>query len=324
MDSFFLTDWRMFMAAIRHWLAGGDPYGPFPSFFGPLYHPGAYGYPPPSLILATPLALLPWQFTGTLFVLASAFCFERWVRRTNGRSGLPWMLLWLPIVQGLVIGQTTLIILAALVFAEIDYKQGRERRAGFLLALAILKPQTTILAVAWLLLRSMRERRHQLWLSFGAVSAVLWAAALLIAGPQILPQWVAGLIVYDDRLPDRLLLFPPLGVLVGLLSIALWWRYGRGDVFGLLMLLNTLIYPLSVIYMTSVVAFVVIRWRRDWVWYPLLLSWIIPLVFPITVETIDTVAALTQSIVISGLLTGLLPQIPWHRLTKDERRMTNA
>ncbi len=307
MDDFFLSDWRMFMASIRHWLAGGDPYGPFTGFLGTAHHAGAYGYPPPTLVLATPLALLPWQLTGVLFVLASALCFERWVRRTSNRSGLPWMLLWLPLCQGLVLGQTTLIALAALVFAELYDNEGHEYRAGFLLALAVLKPQISILAAAWLLLRGLRNRRYQMLLTFFGVSAVIWVVALLIAGPQIVPQWVAGLIVYDDLLPDRLLLFPPFGPLIGLMALLLWYRHGRGDLFGLLILLNLLFYPLSVVYMTAAVAFVVIRWRRDWAWYPLVFSWIIPVVFPLVVRTPDTIAGLTQAIVATGLLAGLLP-----------------
>jgi hypothetical protein len=267
--------------------------------------------------LATPLALLPWQLTGGLFVLASAVSFERWARCLHTRSALLWLLLWLPLCQGLVLGQTTLIVLAALGFAELHYNQGRDRSAGLLLALAVLKPQVAILAVGWLLLRAIRERRYQLPLIFFGLSAALWLVAMLIAGPQIIPQWVAGLRVYDDLLPDRLLLFPPFGPLIGLLSIMLWWRYGRGDVFGLLMLLNTLFYPLSVIYMTSVVAFVVIRWRRDWQWYPLALSWVFPVVFSLTIRTPDTIAALTQSIVVTGMLAGLLPPIPWPRRAPD-------
>jgi hypothetical protein len=310
MDSFFLRDWRMFMAAIRQWLAGGDPYGPFPDFFGPVHHAGAYGYPPPSLILATPLALLPWQLTGALFVLASIACFERWVRRVSGRSGLAWLLLWLPLVQGLVLGQTTLLALMALVFAEFAYDEEREGQAGVLLALALLKPQTSILAVGWLLLRSLGARRYRLPLTFVGVSAALWAIALLIAGPQIVPQWVAGLRVYGDLLPDRPLLFPPFGPLIAVLSIALWWRHGRADTFGLLILLSTLCYPLSVIYMTSAVAVVVIRWRRQPAWYVLALSWAIPLLFPLSVRTPDTIAALTQAIACTGLLAGLLPPLP--------------
>lgn len=306
---FWLRDWRMFMAAIRHWLAGGDPYGAFAGFLGAEHHAGAFGYPPPALVLATPLALLPWQVTGLLFVVASAVAFERWMRRSSGRSGLPWLLLWLPLVQGLVLGQTTLIALVGLLFADLYYAEGRERRAGLLLALAVLKPQTTILAAGWLLLRALRDRRWAMPLTFAGVSAAIWGAALLIAGWQIVPQWVAGLVVYDDLLPDRLLLFPPLGPLVGLLAGVLWWRYGRGDLVGLLILLNTLFYPLSVVYMTAAVAVVVVRWRPDWVWYHLALSWLIPPVVALQARTIDSIALMTQAIVITGLLAGVLPAL---------------
>lgn len=313
MEEWWLRDWRMFMAALRHWHAGGDPYGPFTGFLGAAHHPGAFGYPPPALVLASPLALLPWQLTGLLFVLASAVAFERWARRSSGRSGLPWLLLWLPLVQGLMLGQTTLLVLVGLLFAELYHREGRERSAGLLLALAVLKPQVAILPAAWLLLRALLDRRWGLPIWFAGFSAAGWAAALLIAGPQIVPQWVQGLIVYDDLLPDRLLLFPPLGPLVGLLAGLLWWRHGRGDVFGLLILVSVLFYPLSVIYMTAAVAVVVVRWRPGWAWYPLGLSWLIVIAFPLVVRTADSIAAITQANVIAGLLAGLLPALSWRR-----------
>lgn len=311
MGEWWLRDWAMFMAAIRHWHAGGDPYGPFAGLTGAAHHAGAFGYPPPALLLATPLALLPWQLSGLLFVLASAAAFERWARRAGGRSALPWMLLWLPVVQGLVLGQTTLLVLVGLLFAELYHREGRDRAAGLLLALAVLKPQVAVLPAGWLLLRALLERRWAMPLSFAAVSAAIWAAALLVAGPQIVPQWVQGLIVYDDLLPDRLLLFPPLGPLVGLLAGLLWWRHGRGDPFGLLILVSALFYPLSVIYMTTAVAVAVMRWRRDWAWYPLGLSWLVVIAFPLVVRTTDSIAAITQANVIAGLLAGLLPALPW-------------
>jgi hypothetical protein len=309
MDEFWLRDWRMFMAAIRHWHAGGDPYGPFTGFTGVAHHAGAFGYPPPALLLASPLALLPWQLTGALFVILSAAAFERYVQRANGRSGLLWLLLWLPLAQGLMLGQTTTLALVGLLFAERYYREGRDRQAALLLSLALLKPQATILAGAWLLLVAIRERRWRFPLAVVGINGALWAVSFVIAGPQILPQWINGLLVYDDLLPDRMLLLPPYGPLVGLLTILLWWRNGRGDAFGLLMLLNTLIYPLSVVYMTAAVAFAVIRWRRDWVWYPLGFSWAIVIFFPPEVRSHDSIAAMVQSVTLCGFLAGLLPPI---------------
>jgi hypothetical protein len=105
-------------------------------------------------------------------------------------------------------------------------------------------------------------------------------------------------------------LFPPFGPVLGVLAVLLWWRSGRGDIWGMLLLLNTLLFPLSVVYVAVAIAFVVIRWRPDWQWYPLALSWCIP-AFAVFQRTPDTIAALTQAITATGLLAGLCPAIPW-------------
>lgn len=311
MDEYLLTDWRALMAGIRYWLAGGNPYGPYPGLAGELYPPGFYPYPPPTLVLGTPLALLPWQLSGLILTLASVVGLERWARQTSGRSALPWMLLWLPVLQGLVIGQTTLLALVGLLFAELAYRRSRDWRAGLLLALAVLKPQAVILPAAWLLFRAARERRWGLPLAFLVVSTTIWVAALVAAGPGILPRWVDGLRAYDDNLPNRPLIFPPLGPLLALLAGVLWWRRGRRDALGALLLLNTLLYPLSVIYVAVGVAVVVLRWRDDWPLYPLALSWLLAAVLTPAVRTPDSIALLTQAIVATGLLAGLLPRLPW-------------
>jgi hypothetical protein len=65
-----------------------------------------------------------------------------------------------------------------------------------------------------------------------------------------------------------------------------------------------------VIYIAVGVAFVVIRWRADWPWYPLILSWLLPALYLLPERTPETIAALTQGIVATGLLVGLLPRIP--------------
>lgn len=301
MGDYWLDDWRNLMAAIRHWHGGANPYAPFQGFDGAMNHAGYFAYPPPVLLLASPLALLPWQLSGLLLVLASAAAFEAWARLSSGRSALAWLVLWVPLAQGLVIGQTTLLALAGLLFAERMYGQRRDWPAALLLSLALLKPQITILAGAWLVFIALRERRWRFLLAGATITAALWAASVAIAGPQIVPQWLGGLAAYDDVLPNRPLLFPPLGALVGLLAVVLWRRHGRGDIFGLLLLLNTLIYPLSVIYSAAAIAFVVIRWRRDWTWHPLVLSWALAFFFPLDVRTPDSIAAFTQATVMTGL-----------------------
>ncbi|GIV98113.1 MAG: hypothetical protein KatS3mg057_2770 [Herpetosiphonaceae bacterium] len=310
----FLADWQTLMAAVEHWLAGGNPYGEYLNYRGQQLHAGAFAYPPPALLPGAALALLPWQLSGLLLLFLSVIGFEYWARRTSGRIALPWLLLWLPLVQNLWIGQVTLLALVGIALAEMAYTGQRDRRAGVLLALALLKPQTVALPALWLLLLALRGHRWRLLAAFALTSTILWGGILLSEGPAIYLKWFDGLRAYGPELPNRPLLFPPFGPLLGIFAVLLWRCYGRGDLWTLLLLLNTLIYPLSVVYVASGVAFVIIRWRKDWPWYPLLLSWLIPASI-VLVRTPDTIAALTQAIVATGLLAGLAPRLPrpWAR-----------
>ncbi len=304
----FFADWRSLMAALLHWFNGGDPYGPYVGLTGIAYDAGYFAYPPPVLLLAAPLALLPWWLSGLLVQSLAIWGFERWARRTTGRSALIWLLLFPPLLQGLQIGQTTLLVLVALVLGEQNYRERRDVRAGLLLALAILKPQVGALAIGFLLFDGLRTRRWRMLGAFALASALLWGGAALIIGPQIYGQWLDGLNAYRSALPDRPMLFLPLGPLVALAAFLLW-RRNSDDYFALALLINTLLYPLSVLYIVSAVAFVVIRWRRDWELWPLALGWLVPVIFAQLPATAELRIASIQAAVICGLLVGLLPRL---------------
>jgi hypothetical protein len=321
-EGLYLEDWRSIMAAFRLWLQGGNPYGPYTGFLGELQPAGWFAYPPSSLPIGGLVALLPWQLSGLLFVIANIVCFELWSRRTSGRSGVLWMLLWLPLAHGLIIGQTSLLIVFAVLAAEALYAQRRDRAAGLLLALALLKPQIVLLPVAWLLLRAARERRLSVPLMCVGLTAALWAGAMIISGPEIVADWGASLGTYSGKMFNRPLIFLPLGPVVALAGGLLWWRHGRTDWLGALLLLNTLVYPLSVAYMCVALAVVVVRWRRGWAAYPLALSWLLPIVMAAPERSELAVALLLQSISLTGLLAGLLPQLPlrlWRRAATPAR-----
>lgn len=318
MQNEFLTDWQILIGAIQHWLAGGDPYGPYPSFQGFMRAGGAFAYPPAALVLGWPVALLPWQLSGVLMLLISIAGFEYWARRRGSGIALPWLLIWLPLCQGLWIGQVTLLALVALALADLFEDDKRDLFAGAMIALAMVKPQTVALPAAYMLLRAARARRWRLLASFAGLSALLWGGAALLSGPAIYVQWVAGLRNYGPNLPNRPLLFPPFGPGIGLLAGALWWRYGRHDWWGALLLLNTLIFPMSVVYVAVGLAFVVLRWRPATPWYPLALSWAMPMLLA-GPRTPDTIAAITQATVGTVLLAGLAPALPWGRLSAWRR-----
>jgi hypothetical protein len=305
MNNFF-ADWRALMAALLHWFNGGDPYGSYIGLNGATYAAGYFAYPPPVVILGAPLALLPWWLSGLLVQSLAILGFEVWARRTTGRSALIWLLLFPPLLQGLQIGQTTLLVLAALMLSELNYRERKDWSAGLLLALAALKPQAGALAIGFLLFEALRTRRWRMLGAFALTSTLLWGGAALLLGPQIYAQWLDGLNAYRAALPDRPMIFPPLGPLVALSAALIWWR-NRGDYFALALLLNTLLYPLSVLYIVSAIALVAIRWRRDWELWPLALGWIVPVIFAQLPITPDTRIASIQATVICGLLVALLP-----------------
>lgn len=305
-----LYDWQTLIAAIQLWIAGGNPYGEYTHLTGKAMRAGAFAYPPPFLLVGTPLALLPWMASGALMLLISVGLFEYWTRRTAKRPGLFWLLLWLPLTQGLWLGQTTLLTLALLAVAHRLMEDERhEWLAGALLALALLKPQTLALPAAWMLFMALRGRRYRFLISFAGISLVLWGGIVFISGPQIYQQWLQGLRDYGPELANRPLVFPPIGPLLAIGAGMLWWRRGRGDWWGILLLLNTLLFPLSVVYVAVGIAFVVIRWRPDWPHYPLVISWLIPVLWPPSVRTADVLMLQTQLIVATGLLAGLLPAL---------------
>ncbi|NCC32511.1 MAG: DUF2029 domain-containing protein [Chloroflexia bacterium] len=307
----FLGDWRSLMAAVLHWFQGGDPYGAYSGFYGALYDAGYFAYPPPVLLLAAPLALLPWWLSGILIQVVAVLAFERWSRLMTSRSALIWILLWSPFVQGLFIGQTTLLFLTALLWAECAMHQRNDRWAGLFLALALLKPQVGLLAIAYLLIFSLWRRRWDLLGAFMLTTMVLWGGAFLILGAEIYAQWVQGLNAYRGALPDQPLLTLPLGLVLFLLSLLLW-RQHRSDGFGLALLLNTLLYPLSVLYIISPLAPVVIRWRHDWQAWALVLGWLLPISFTVLATNFHIFVPWNyqiQAFAAATLLVGLLPHL---------------
>ncbi|PDW00144.1 glycosyltransferase 87 family protein [Candidatus Chloroploca asiatica] len=305
------VDWRLLVGATQYWLAGGDPYGAYILPDGLTFEPGWFAYPPPVLLILIPLTVFPWFITGLLVQILAVVGFEYWSRQTTGQMTLVWMVLWLPLLQGVVLGQTTLLVVVVLLLAEFARRQGLLVAAGLLLALAILKPQAVALPVLWLLSLALIRGQWSLLVAFFLSSLLLWGTTLLLAGPEIYLWWLRGLQAYRSILPNRPLLFPPAGWLLGGMACFLWYRYGRGDPFGLALLVNTLIYPLSVVYVALALAPVVMRWRPQTPWYPLVLSWFIPLFFTQLPRTAETIAATTQLVVATALFAALLPPLRW-------------
>ncbi|EFO79193.1 hypothetical protein OSCT_2939 [Oscillochloris trichoides DG-6] len=313
METLF-ADWRTLLVIIQIWFAGGNPYGSFPDpiHVGHTIPPGWHAYPPPALFVIAPFALLPWPISTILMLSLSFIPFEHWSRRYYQRTTLPWMLLWFPLFHGIILGQTTLLVLVALLWAERDLHERRDLRAGVLLALLLLKPQVGLLPLIWLLGTALWQRRWSVHATFLLTSLILWGGTALLFGPQIYAQWWVAFDAYSSKLATRPLIALPFGPILGVLALLFWYRYGRSDIFGLALLINTLIYPLSVIYMSTPLAAIIIRWNPRWNGAPLILSWLVLFLFlPLSQD--DMIAARVQLITMMALVAALLPQIPWRK-----------
>ncbi|PYV80248.1 MAG: hypothetical protein DMG96_00855 [Acidobacteria bacterium] len=92
-----------------------------------------------------------------------------------------------PVVQGIKLQQLSLMVAALIAGSTFFLVKGRLTLAGILLALAMIKPQLTVLLAAWLMLWAF-SRLYLRW-KFAA-AFVLTLAALMGAGEVLLPGWI--------------------------------------------------------------------------------------------------------------------------------------
>jgi hypothetical protein len=302
----FLNDWGVIITGILRWLAGLNPYVISANDPAHLSFNDTFAYPPPMLWIATPLTWLPIMVSGCLMLLVSVAGFEIWSKHISRKSILLLSLLWLPLAQGIMLGQITLLFLVLLVFAELAFQKQRNYTAGILLAFTVLKPQVAFLPILYLLGLAVWQRRWKTVGSFAATSIILWGIAFVLGGFTIYVEWVKNLPNYSPNLPHWALISKPIGLSILILSIILWWQHGRTDIWGSLLLLNTLLLPLSIPYAISGIIFVVIRWKKSWCLTILALSWLIPGWLG-GARNFDSMYNQTLAIAITGILAGLLP-----------------
>ncbi|WP_188312066.1 glycosyltransferase family 87 protein [Salinarimonas soli] len=208
-------DVRVLYGAGAWYLEGISPYG-IPKTAAKLHDIGlemwVYAYPPhlsPFLML---LASLSFAWARAVMVVANvaaclalAFLVARFMQAEARQSGRP-VEPWLPaVVAALIIGSpftahvvwlgnTSLLIGAALVGAWWFDRERRPVIAGILLALASIKPQFALLPGLWLLM----ERRWTTVFTAGLTVAALSALHVIQFGPiQSFRLWLEGLEVYD-------------------------------------------------------------------------------------------------------------------------------
>lgn len=181
----------------------------------------AYSYPPHSLLLAAPFALLPYGASLLLWQVAGLAVFVAAARPYLRDAGLPW---WFAAIlpagminiwaahYGFFIGAATL--------AGWRLLETRPRSAGAAFAAATLKPHLGVLIVPVLLIR------RQWTAVVSAIAGVVFLAGLsvLLFGPQLWLTYVTQTLPFHARLIDEgsgefLLMMPTTTVALRLIDV---------------------------------------------------------------------------------------------------------
>ncbi len=213
-------------------------------------HQQRFAYPLYVAFLLAPMVGLQFHTVQIIFLwllaavtAASIRLWTRAMRLPLSPIGFAVMLLLaftsIPVMQGLRILQLGLLVAALLAATAAAAVSGYLFLAGVLLALATIKPQMSLLAIAWFALwvcSDWRRRRTLLW---GFVATL---SALVIASELLLPGWIrlffAAVVEYGKYMHSPSLLgiylLAPLTWLValfGFLIVAIYaWRARRQPV----------------------------------------------------------------------------------------------
>jgi len=153
-----------------------------------VFHP--WVYPPYTLLLAIPFALLPWWLNYVSFQLLSFAGLMAALRlwQPKGRAGwlLPAGVILCPATAFTIGAGQNSFFSAALVTAGIYFMHRRPRLAGFLLGLLAFKPQLAVLVPIALAAAGA-------WIAFAAASATvaaLLAFSLVVPGVALWQGWL--------------------------------------------------------------------------------------------------------------------------------------
>jgi hypothetical protein len=144
----------------------------------------------PTIDLPFPVVQAGFRWLLVILTLASVFLWLR-VLRWRPSSTVTAILIVLTfgsyaVVQGIKLQQLTLVVSALLAGCAAALVAGYLSLAGFLLALATVKPQLTLPIAGWLLLWTLADwRRRQIFFW----SFALTAAIFLAASEYVLPGW---------------------------------------------------------------------------------------------------------------------------------------
>jgi hypothetical protein len=188
-------------------------------------------------------------------------------------------------VQGIKLQQLSLLVSAMIASAAVLLTCGQLFAAGFLLAIATIKPQLVILLVVWLLLWSVagwRDRQNFFW------GFLLGTLLLIGAGEYVLPGWIShfadAVAAYrrytENRSPVDALTTPAVSAVLTaalvFVTLALCWRHRNSPVhsFGFqlvtaFMLLATLLLapsnaPYNQVLLLPGILLILRSWHKLW------------------------------------------------------------
>lgn len=157
-----------------------------------------FAYPVHVVFLLAPTIGLPFPLVQNAFrwllVMLTLASVLLWLRVLRWRPGIVVVAILIvltlgsySVLQGIMLQQLTLVVSALLAACAAALVAGNFALAGFLLALATIKPQLALPVAGWLVLwaaSDWRRRQRFLW-SFGLTTAIL-----LCASEYILPGWI--------------------------------------------------------------------------------------------------------------------------------------
>jgi hypothetical protein len=181
--------------------------------------PGPFAYPFYTVFLLAPLAFLPYAWAEAAWLSLLEFALiggiigtiqlVRWrVSPVLLSVTLIWIILFYHSARAILLGQFAVIIFALAVGALLALQTRRDLLAGFLLALATIKPQMVFLFVPLALLWAIAARRWRMvWGFFGAM-AVLCGASWIAA-----PGWLGDFLTQMTRYPSYTAIGSPVWVI---------------------------------------------------------------------------------------------------------------
>ena len=237
-------DFNHFYSGARTWLDGGDPYRGFYVYPEVYQYPHEQFHPLPWVLFSfVPLARLPfqvalhvWGLVNLLFMVLSLLAVYRLGR--SARSPLrvtlvAWGVFWLS-VRCVYMGQTSLLITCAVLWAMVALRQARWLLSGMLFSLILFKPWIAVLTLAGLLLVVWRERHWRF-----TVGLLIGTTVLLLVPTLLWPGWLSSYLQVDFsqslgvKINGEFVIYWPVATLFEYVRLVLNWAPTPLETIGL-------------------------------------------------------------------------------------------